>query len=183
MISMPNKKKRMTPDQLSRWNYRFERKGFYAGANGGDFVPKWVKGDYLNPEFLEKHPAPENRLSVISGDLVCDNYQHRGTSYEYTYKASTDSEARMAVFYWPGWELRIDGSLQPERIRLGADGLVSVSFPAGVHNAELKYALSGPGRFGRIISLLGLVAWLSTAIFLVLRESRKVTPKAVSASS
>jgi hypothetical protein len=183
MISMPNIKKRMTPDQLSRWNYRFERKGFYAGANGGDFVPKWVQGDYLKPEFLEKHPAPENRLTVTSGDLVCENYQHRGTSYEYTYKASTDSEARVDVFYWPGLELRIDGNLQQERVRLGADGLVSVNFPAGAHDAELKYALSAPGRFGRIISILGLVAWLSVAIFLVLREWRKVAPKAVPASS
>jgi hypothetical protein len=183
MIWMPNIKKRMTPDQLSRWNYRFERKGFYAGANGGDFIPKWVQGDYLKPEFLEKHPAPENRLTVTSGDLVSESYQHRGTSYEYTYKASTESEARMAVFYWPGWELRIDGNLQPERVKLGADGLVSVSFPAGAHNAELKYALSTPGRFGRIISILGLVTWLSLAIFLVPREWRKVIPKAVPALS
>jgi hypothetical protein len=80
-------------------------------------------------------------------------------------------------------ELRIDGNLQQERVRLGADGLVSVNFPAGAHDAELKYALSAPGRLGRIISILGLVAWLSLAIFLVLREWRKVAPKAVPASS
>jgi hypothetical protein len=173
MIIMPNVIKRMSPDQLDRWNYRFERKGFYAGADGGDFVPKWVQGDYLKPEFLEKHAFPENRLTVTSGDLVCDNYQHRGTNYEYTYKASTDSEARMALFYWPGWELQIDGKLQPERVRLGANGLLSVSFPAGVHRAELKYTLSEAGRFARNISYLAWAGWLGAAILQVLQSWRK----------
>jgi hypothetical protein len=183
MISMPNIKNRVSSDQLTRWNYRFERKGFYAGANGGDFIPKWVRGDYLKPEFLEKHPIGENRLTVTSGDVVCENYHHRGTSYEYTYKASIDSEARVAVFYWPGWELRVDGDLQPERVKLGTDGLVSVSLPAGAHNAQLEYVLSAPGRFGRIVSVLGLVVWLSIAIFLMLRKWRKLNPKAIPASS
>jgi hypothetical protein len=182
MISMPNVRKRMSPEQLSRWNYRFERKGFYAGADGGDFIPKWVRGDYLKPEFLEKHPVPENRMTVTSGDLMCESFRHRGIIYEYRYKASTDSEARVAVFYWPGWELRIDGNLHPEAVKLGTDGLLSVSFPAGAHNAQLKYALSAPGRFGRNISVLGLVAWLSVAIFFVLRERRRVPQKAVPAS-
>ena len=173
MIMMPNVIKRMSPDQLNRWNHRFERKGFYAGANGGDFIPKWVQGDYLKPEFLEKDPVPENRLTVTSGDLVCENYHRRGTIYEYTYKASTASEARMALFYWPGWELRIDGKIQPERIRLGADGLLSVSFPAGVHHAELKYALSPAGRFGRNISFLGCAAWVSAAMLFALQSWRR----------
>src|SRR5438067_5735712 len=114
MIIMPNVIKRMSPDQLDSWNYRFERKGFYAGANGGDFIPKWVQNDYLKPEFLEKYPVPANRLTVTSGDLVCENYHRQGTIYEYTYKASTASEVRMALFYWPGWELWIDGKIQPE---------------------------------------------------------------------
>lgn len=183
LISMPNVRKRMSPEQLSRWNYRWERKGSYGGSAIQEFVPKWVKGDYLKPEFLEKQTVVENRLTVTSGDLVCESYHHRGTVYEYSYKASTDSEARIAVFYWPGWELRIDGKLQQERVRLGADGLVSVSFPAGAHNAQLKYALSAPGRFGRNISVLGLVAWLSVAIFFVLREWRRAAQKAVPASA
>ena len=172
MISLPNVIKKMSPQQLSRWNHRFERKGFYAGADGRDFIPKWVQGDYLKPEFLEKYAVPENRLTVTSGDLVCENYHRRGTIYEYTYKASTDSEARMALFYFPGWELRIDGKIQPERVRLGADGLLSVSFPAGVHHAELKYALSPAGRFGRNLSFLGCAVWLGAAIFLAIRRSR-----------
>jgi hypothetical protein len=170
MVVMPNVIKRMSPEQLNRWNYRFERKGFYAGANGGDFIPKWVQGDYLKPEFLEKYPVPENRLTMMSGDLVCENYHRQGTIYEYTYKASTASEARMALFYWPGWELRIDGKIQPKSIRLGANGLLSVSFPAGTHHAELKYVLSPAGWFGRNISFLGCAAWVSIAILFALQS-------------
>jgi hypothetical protein len=177
MIWMPNVKKGMSPEQLSRWNYRFERKGFYAGANGGDFVPKWV--EYLKPEFLEKHTIPENRLIVTAGDLVCDSYSHRGTIYEYRYKASTDSEARVAVFYWPGWELRIDGNLKPERVRLGTDGFLSVSFPAGTHSAQLEYALSPAGRFGRNISVLAFILWLGVAVVSAVPRWRNVVQRGV----
>ena len=58
MISMPQVIKKMAPDQIPRWNYRWERKGLYGGTAIQEFLPKWVQGDYLKPEFLEKHPGP-----------------------------------------------------------------------------------------------------------------------------
>jgi uncharacterized membrane protein YfhO len=85
---------------------------------------------------------------------------HRGTTYEYSYNASVDSEGRIAVFYWPGWELRIDGKLRPEILRLGPDGLISVNFPAGSHHAELRYGLSREGRIARIFSSSAAVIWI-----------------------
>ena len=173
MILFPNIVKKMSPAQLNRWKYRLERKGLYDGSAIQDFIPKWVQGDYLKPEFLEKHAVPENRLTLTSGDLICESYNHQGTVYEYAYKASTDSEARVAVFYWPGWELRIDGDLQPERVKLDSDGLLSVSFPAGAHHAQLRYVLSAPGRFARTISILGFLVWLGIGIAFAVRYCRK----------
>jgi hypothetical protein len=161
MISLPNVIKKMSPEQLSRWNHRFERKGFYAGADGGDFIPKWVQGDYLKPEFLEKNPVPENRLTVTSGDLVCETYQRRGASYKYTYNASTDSEARMALFYWPGWELSVDDKLQSNSIKRDNNGLILINLPAGTHRMELRYTLSPQGQAARVLASAGALVWLS----------------------
>ena len=160
MILMPSFIKQMSPEQLVKWNRRYERKGLYAGSAIQEFLPKWVQGDYLNPLFLEEHPIPPNRLTVTSGDLVPNTYAHRGTIYEYSYNASVDSEAGIALFYWPGWELRIDGKLQPNNVRLGPDGLISVNFPAGSHHAELRYGLSPEGRIARIFSSSAAVTWI-----------------------
>ena len=160
MILMPSVIKKMSPEQLVKWNRRYERKGLYAGSAIQEFLPKWVRGDYLNPRFLEEHPIPPNRLTVTSGDLVSNTHAHLGTIYEYSYNSSVDSEAGIALFYWPGWELRIDGKLRPESVRLGSDGLISVNFPAGSHHAELRYGLSPEGRIARIFSSSAAVIWI-----------------------
>jgi hypothetical protein len=159
MIVMPAVIKHMSPEQIASWTRRWERQGFYAGTLDQVFMPKWVKGDYLNPRFLADHPIPQNRLTLVSGDMVCNSYNHRGTVYEYRYTSSAPSEARIAVFYWPGWELRIDGKLLAEGVKLGADGLVSVTLPAGEHTAELRYNLSPQGKLGRALSIAAAVVW------------------------
>jgi len=161
MILVPQVIKKMAPDQIPRWNYRWERKGLYGGTAIQEFLPKWVQGDYLKPEFLELHPVPENRLTVIAGDLTCDSYIHQGTVYEYGYKASANSEARVALFYWPGWEVSIDGKLQSNNVRPDANGLILINLPAGTHQATLRYDLSPEGKVGRVIASAATVVWFS----------------------
>ena len=176
-ILMPQVIKRMSPEQLAKWNHRWERQGLYGGTAIQEFIPKWVHGEYLKPQWLEKNPIPENRLTVISGDLVCDHYIERGTSYEYSYRASTDSEARVAVFYWPGWELRIDGKLEPGKLSVDSDGLVDIRLPAGTHRAEVRYNLSPEGRFARLFSSAAAFVWLSILTgFIISRWRRAVMP-------
>ena len=164
MILMPQVIKNMPPEQLVKWNRRYERKGLYAGSAIQEFLPKWVRGDYLNPRFLEEHPIPQNRLTVTSGNLVCEGYTHSGTGYRYHYTASVDSEARLALFYWPGWDLRIDGKLQSGAVRIGVDGLLAATFPAGSHQAELRYSLSREGQAARIFSSSAAILWISILV-------------------
>jgi hypothetical protein len=173
MILMPPVIKKMSPEQLVKWNRRLERKGVYCGTPGQEFAPKWVQGDYVNPEFLEKHPIPKNRLTVTSGDLVCDSYTHRGTAYIYSYSASVNSEARISVFYWPGWELRVDGKLRSNSVKLGADGLVSVDLPAGSHLVELRYNVSPEGKVARVFSTAAAVIWIAILALWIFFQYRK----------
>ena len=158
MILMSPVIKTLSPDQLANWNRRWER---HYPNGAPDFIPKSVSGDYLNPKFLDDHPLPTNRLTVTSGELICDSYTHRGTVYEYAYKATVDSEARIAVFYWPGWELRIDGKPQLGNVKLGPNGLVSLNLPAGSHRAELRYNISPEGKFARVFSSAAATVWLA----------------------
>ncbi len=179
MILMPQVIKKMSPEQLVKWNRRYERTGLYAGSAIQEFIPKWVHGDYLNPQFLEEHPIPQNRLTVTSGDLVCKNYTHRGCFYEYSYKATAYSEARVAVFYWPGWELRVDGKLSEKPPEVEKNGLILLHLPAGSHVAELRYNLSPEGKFARIFSSAAAGMWVVIIFVLMFtrwRTSSKLLP-------
>jgi hypothetical protein len=179
MILMPPVIKQMSPERLVNWNRRWERKGIYAGTAEAEFTPKWVRGDYLKPLFLAENPIPANRLTTTSGDLVCDSYMHRGCVYEYNYKASVDSAARIAVFYWPGWELLIDGKVYRDSLKPGDDGLLLASFPAGSHRAELHYNLSPEGKSARMVSTAAAGLWiciLFVAMFWGRKESCKIAP-------
>ncbi len=179
MILMPQVIKKMSPEQLVKWNRRYERTGLYGGSAIQEFIPKWVRGDYLNPQFLEEHPIPRNRLTVTSGDLVCNNYTHRGCLYEYSYNATVDSEARVAVFYWPGWQVRVDGKLFEKAPEVEKNGLILLHLPAGSHVAELRYNLSPEGKFARIFSSAAAGMWV-VIIFVFMftrwRTSSKLLP-------
>ncbi len=179
MILMPPVIKQMSPERLVKWNRRWERKGIYAGTAEAEFTPKWVRGDYLKPLFLAENPIPANRLTTTSGDIVCDSYTHRGCVYEYNYNASVDSQARIAVFYWPGWELLIDGKVYRDSVKPGDDGLLLASFPAGPHRAELHYNLSPEGKSARMLSIAAVAVWLCilfVATFSVRKRSSKIAP-------
>jgi hypothetical protein len=165
MILPPPVIKQMSPNQLERWINRWERAGLYAGSLFQVFTPKWVQGEYRNPKFLAEHPVPKNRLTVISGDMVCNGYTHSGRIYQYRYWATVDSEACIAVFYWPGWELRIDGNRDPGGVKLGKDGLVQIRLPAGSHRAELRYSLSPEGKFARVVSSIAAIVWAAMLLF------------------
>lgn len=157
---MPSVIKTMPPEQLAKWNLRWERRGLYGGSAVQEFIPKWVSGDYLDPGFLADHPIPANRLTVTSGELVCDRYIHRGNSYEYSYQATADSVATIAVFYWPGWELLVDGGPSKNTPEAAEHGLVTLHLPAGRHLAELRYNLSPEGKTGRLVSLIAALIWV-----------------------
>lgn len=178
-IFMPPLIKNMSPEQLIKWNRRYERKGLYANSANQEFLPKWVKGDYLDPRFLAEHPVPLNRLTVVSGDLVCNRFSQRGTSYDYSYTGSKDSETQVALFYWPGWELCIDGVSQPQRVRIGADGLISLALPGGSHHAHLYYGLSSQGKAARAFSIAAAAAWLAIAGFGLFKKQKNASSNSI----
>jgi hypothetical protein len=164
---------RGTTDRVLRWYARQERGGWYGGAVPYEYWPVTVKAPLTDPKFLANNPPPANRLTAVSGELAVENYEHKGTAYSYRYTAPADVVAQIAVVYFPGWELRIDGQRRDDKMSISDNGLVNVQLPGGTHSAELKYGLSPIGRIARDISYLAWAAWISAAILLAIRRWKR----------
>jgi hypothetical protein len=162
LYSVPEKR-------LLSWYAAQERLGVYGGTAAQDFMPADLDRKYLDPTFLSKQSVPPTRILSADGVNVTQ-YRHVGTSYTYEYSAPHDVPAKMALFYFPGWEVRVDGSPRPAL--QAPDGLVALSFPAGTHTLELNYVLSPIGKTSRAISIGAWLVWLTTCGFSFYRSRR-----------
>jgi hypothetical protein len=167
-----------TTDRTLRWYARVgEREGWYAGDNS--FWPLTLKPPLRDPKFLSNNPPPPNRVTVTSGEINIENYEQKGTAYSYRYNAPSDVVAQIAVIFFPGWELRIDGQKRGDGVAMDDKGLVRLKLPAGSHTAELKYTVSPIGRLARYVSYLGWAMWTSLVTILALnawKKSRRRSP-------
>lgn len=170
-------------DRVLRWYVRWEKLNFYGGNAPQEFWPLTVKPPLTDPKYLYTNPPPENRLTSINGQIAVENYEHKGTAYTYRYTAPADAKTQIAVIYFPGWELAIDGQKQNDRISVGDTGLVNLNLPGGLHTAELKYGLSPIGRVARNISYLAWAVWLTAAILLAVRHWKRYERKPFSAQA
>lgn len=161
-------------DRVLRWYARKEKERLYGGTDSEEYWPSSVKAPLTDPKFLSNHPPPTNRLTTISGQITVQSYQHKGTAYTYRYTAPTDAKAQVAVIYFTGWELRIDGLKQDDKISMSDNGLVNVKLPAGTHTAELRYGLSPIGRIAQGITYFAWVVWAIAATTLILRRSKQL---------
>ncbi len=167
-----------TTERMLRWYARQERLNWYGGNAPQEFWPLTVKAPLTDPKYLYNNPPPENRLIPLSGEITVQNYEHKGTAYTYGYTAPTDAKAQIAVVYFPGWELTIDGRNQDDKISTGDNGLVNLNLPGGAHSAELRYCLSPIGRLARNISYLAWTVWASAAILLAIEGWKKRNKRA-----
>jgi hypothetical protein len=162
---------RGTTDRVLRWYARQERGGWFGGAAPYEYWPITLKPPLTDPKYLASNPPPLNRLTTVSGEVTVENYEHKGTAYSYRYSAPSDVVAQIAVVYFPGWELKIDGQKHSSGMAMDDKGLVRLELPAGSHTAELKYTLSPIGRIARTISYVAWAGWIGAVILLAIRRS------------
>lgn len=146
---------------------------FLAGCEAHEYLPRAVPFHYADSAWQHSHPAPDNRLTVLEGTAAVNAYEHRGAAYRYAYEAAGDAAARIHVFDFPGWRLRLDGIDRPDLRRPDSDGLVGVALPAGSHELRLDYTISPAGRHARRVSAAAWAAWLAVAAWPAVARRRR----------
>ncbi len=122
-----------------------------------DYAANNYHEDYSDNGLLE-------RLSILKGaGKVLSNYS-RGSSGGGVVQIEQPAVVRINEFYFPGWQVWIDGVLTPYRIS-DPYGLIEVDVPVGEHQIDARMGSTPVRLLGAIISwvtllvALGLLTW------------------------
>ena len=177
-VPLPLTAAEVTPEHL----WAFDRETGQAGTTwGGEFLPvgvkeqRWALGRAPEaPRDGPAIPAPSLRILGRAGDgftlaVECrDGCRGGSETRPYT---RPYWPFRLHAFYFPGWQVRVDGQAVPT-MATGDMGLVTAEVPAGEHVVEVRFEPTAVRLAGRWVSGLSLAA-LPLAVWWPLKSRRR----------
>lgn len=134
--------------------------GGLGTTTAGDYLPIWVQerpgdellalytaateNDYLIPR-LDLATLPEGAQLLTEKEAL--------NAVEVTLETPVAFRARFRWYYFPGWQVRLDGALTPT-LPDGPHGLLAVEVPAGKHTLEVRFGETPLRRAADAISLV-----------------------------
>ncbi|HOV48400.1 MAG TPA: 6-pyruvoyl-tetrahydropterin synthase-related protein [Anaerolineae bacterium] len=147
----------LTPPALLRIE---QETGGLGTTTAGDYLPIWVQerpgdellalytaaaeDDYLIPR-LDPTTLPEGAQLLAEKEAL--------NATQVTLETPVAFRARFRWYYFPGWQVRIDGALAPT-LPDGPHGLLAVEVPAGKHTLEVHFGETPLRRAADAISLV-----------------------------
>jgi hypothetical protein len=119
-------------------------------ATAGEYRPHWMQ---------TMPPFDARGARIITGDGEFRQTERSPVSWSGRVLAKKDSEAEMAIAYFPGWEVRIDGRTV-ETDPADNTGLIRFRVPAGDHRVDAVWTRTAALWAGDGISLLSLLLLL-----------------------
>ncbi len=116
-------------------------------------LPIWVKGDYYY-----KNGRVKTHIDLTKGNATIKEIKRNTNYHEYLIEAKSESEFRENTFYFPGWQLYVDG--RPNQIRyenVEQPGTMYFSLKKGLHDVEFKFTDTWDRSLGKAVSLITLV--------------------------
>ena len=152
----------LTPEQM----WAFDAQHGQVGASWtAEFLPRWVTEQRWaigrEPTRAESSfPAHVRTMRVTRVGYL---------RVEGTYRAAANAVLLFHAFYYPAWNVEVDGQAAPTR-PMSSLGLLSADVPQGDHDFRMHWAAT-PGVYtGRILTALG---WLSTFFLLGWKKGKK----------
>jgi hypothetical protein len=124
---------------LHLWTPDFLAQSGFETTTSGELMPRWMQ---------TMPPFAAGRLRLVAGDGDIAGLQAR---------IRTAATAELAIAYFPGWEVRVDGA--PAAIYPAeATGLIRFALPPGDHAIAAEWKRTGPRWSGELLSLFALLA-------------------------
>jgi hypothetical protein len=139
-----------------------ESAGYIGTTARSEYVPATAAPRTLDPDWNEQHYS-ESHVEVVDGQATVDTWTNQGARYTVDVQCDTDATIAFQSYYFPGWRYRRDGVTRDDEMKLGEEGFIHVTLPAGKHHLVFEYGSPPWGRASQFVSgaaLLGLLAWL-----------------------
>lgn len=114
-----------------------------------EFRPRWADTDLVLAADVTTPPTATTVTVTAANDF----------DLQLTVDAPAATFLRFATFYFPGWEILVDGVAQPTYPSTNL-GLLTVDLPAGSHAVTVTWAGTPVERFAGYLALLTLLALL-----------------------
>lgn len=120
----------------------------------------------------EEYPVKQIKGQIIDGNGVIKNAVAKNSSRKYVIDASTNVRLVDYTFYFPGWNVYVDGQKTPIQFQdPNYRGMITYTVPAGKHTVLVIFQDTVIRKLGKIISVcFGIVL---IAIFLLRNRLRK----------
>ena len=126
------------------------------------WVQQQPKTSPLVAEYLADQPL--TRVRLLSSDGEAQTQRSGGASIDAAVRSTSGAAVQFNVYYFPGWEARVDGQVAPVRPE-GPSALLTLDVPAGEHQLTLRFTDTPLGQLGIIISVMALVVTIGLCVF------------------
>jgi 4-amino-4-deoxy-L-arabinose transferase-like glycosyltransferase len=109
-------------------------------------------------------PAPAGRLLLVSGQMRVLESTVAGMHYDWLIEANGPVQLRIATFYYPAWQLTVDGEPRPLTVQNNY-GLMDFFLEDGVHRVQVTFGLTPLRGVGVGVSLVGVLLLVVAASF------------------
>ncbi|MCC6169482.1 MAG: hypothetical protein IT329_19845 [Caldilineaceae bacterium] len=138
--------------------------GQIGGTWTGEFLPRWVSAPrWTLSRAPETPPAPQPSATLTALPVAVGHLDAA-----YSLHAAAPLTVTLDRFYFPAWEVQVDGVAQTPR-PAGELGLQAVPLPAGDHQMTVRWRATPALRLGRGLSALG---WLLMLFLIYQRRAR-----------
>ncbi|HLK62042.1 MAG TPA: hypothetical protein VKU19_01285 [Bryobacteraceae bacterium] len=115
-------------------------------TTAGEYVPRWVD---------VPSPYDARNAIVVDGDADIQRTARTPVSWSARVVARRPSVIQLAISYYPGWQVRIDGVASEAKPTSGS-GQIRFDVPPGDHQVEAQWLRTAPVWLGDGLSLLTL---------------------------
>ncbi len=114
----------------------------------------------------EDYPVKTEKTEILEGTGVVIDKKVNNSSRVYKIKADTTLKMVDYTFYFPGWNLYIDGNKAPIEFQdPNQRGVITYQVPQGEHTIELKFEDTRVREYAKILSLTSLIVFILLFVF------------------
>jgi ABC-type multidrug transport system fused ATPase/permease subunit len=118
--------------------------------------------DYLPKTALEPREAAQKTPIVVSGKAEVKDFAIKSNSFSFKIKVSEESKIEVPIYYFPNWEVYVDGKLYPSN-HDNPLGRISFDLKEGEYEVLGKFRNTLIRTFANITTLasliLGIIIW------------------------